>query len=406
MTDEAASSKTTKQKQKQKPMLEIKEKDVAKKGVAFKKRGEKKPKPKWRGWVELSSDSEQEFKKKVDAQWDVEDDLVGKPRRGSRAMTQETELSPRALRARSRPEQQINKRARDEHEDECEDEGEDREAESDVSIYQDDEDTSVPTSAGSEESSESIYQEKEDTSVHTSAESKESEESLDQENPQDAPVRRSVSLINISSDDAEYSEEAPVRRRASVIYISSDDSSDSGDTMDVDQEPITIEINSSDELSAKLASESNNTEKASQPEAEDSTDMEYEDALEYQDEEPKASRSDPSAGPESLDDAHSSPTNAPHSNETADSQGPPPSEPAPATITLSTGTWGVSPILKASLPATVYEDAMDIHTDDDVQEPLLATNPTVDHENPYKHQNNRWGEFPESAIRSTLPRLG
>ena len=443
MTDEAADSKT--RKQKRKPVLGInKEKDVARKGVAVNKRGVKKlkPKPKWRGWVELSSDGEQEFKKKVDAQWDVEDDLVGKRRRDSRAMIQETELSPRALRARSRPEDQINKRARDEDEDK----GEDREAESDVSIYQEEdtsvhtsagseesnestyqenEDTSVPTSAEPEESDESIYQQKEDTSVHTSAGSKESREPPYQENPQDAPVRRSVSLTSISSDDAEDSEKAPVRRRAPVIYISSDDSNDAEDTMDLDQDSTTIETNSSDKLSdpsssskdkrpshlgqAKFASEGNHEGTAE--DTEDSMDMEYEDALEYQDEEPQASRSDPPAGPESLDDAHSSsgstptPTNAPHGKEMANSQGPPPSEPAPAT-TRSTGTSGVSPILEASLPATVYEDAMDVRADDDdVQEILPATNPTVNNASLYERQDNRWGEFPESAIRSTLPRL-
>ena len=295
MTDEAAGSKTGKQKQKQKPMLEIKEKDVAKKGVAVKKHGEVKPKPKWRGWVELSSDGEQEFKKNVDAQWDVEDDLVGKRRRGSRATIQETELSPRALRARSRP---------------------------------------------------------------------------------DTPVRRRASLINIPSNDSEEdSEEAPVRRRAPVIYISSDDSED---TMDVDQGPPNIETNNSDDPSprtgetspsqpaqAMFASESNTNEKASQPDAEDSTDMEYEDAMEYQDEEPQASR-----------------------RELAGSQSLPP---------------------ESSLPAIGHEDAMDVRADDDddVQEVLLATNQMVDDANlHYQGRSNRWGEFHESAIRSTLPRLG
>ena len=333
MTDEAVGSKT--RKQEQKPVLETnKEKGVAKKGVAVKKRAETKPKPKWIGWVELSSDGEQEFKKKVNAQWDVEDDLVGKPRRGSRAIIQETELSPRALRARSRPEQQINKRARDEDEDE----GEDREAESD--------------------------------------------ESLHQENPQDTPIhQRASSPVNISSNDSEDSEEAPVRRRAPVIYISSNDSNDSEDTMDVDQEPTSIETHSSNEDPAR------------QPETEDTedpTDMEYEDAMEYQDEEPQAN---PPAGPEYMDDAHPSsgsihnPTNALHGREVAGSQSPPP---------------------ESSLPAIGDEDAMDVRADDDgVQEVLLASNPTVDDFSlRYQRQDNRWGEFHESAIRSTLPRLG
>ena len=432
MTDEAAGLKTIKQNSKPKSVLEMKEKDVAKKGVAVKKRGKEKTKPKWIGWAELSSDGEQEFKEKVDAQWDVEDHLVRKRRRGSKAMIQETGFSPRVLRARPRPEQQINKRARDKHEDESEDEGEDKAAESDVSIYQESERTSVHTSTESDESNESSYEEKEAISVHTSTGSEESsyqeyeavsvhmstgseesQGSLYQEDPQDAPVRRGASLIFISSDDSEDSEEAPVRQRAPVIYISSDDSNDSDDTMDVDQEPTSIETNSPDELSghpssgskrpsdpgqATSASETNNEEITRQPETKDpanSTDIEYEDAMEYQEEE----RSDPPTGPESIDETDPSssgsihtPTNAPHGRERVDPQGP---GPAPGT-TRSTGTSGVSPILilEASLPATGHEDAMDVDADDD-----------DDGVNPYRRQGNRWGEFPESAIRSTLPRL-
>ena len=320
MRDEAAGSKT--RKQKQKPVLETKEKDVAKKGVAVKKRGEETPKPKWKGWMELSSDGEQDFKKKVDAQWDVEDDLVGKRRRGSRAIIQEAELSPRALRARSRPEQQINKRARDEDEHEHEHEG----------------------------------------------------ESLYQENPQDTPIRRSTSPTHVSSNDPEDSDEAPIRRRAPVTYISTDDSNDSEDTMDVDQEPMTVEISSSDELSAQLASELNNAKTASQPSTEDTddtTDMEYEDAMEYQDEPPKSNS-------ESI----STPTHTPHSIETiASSQSPPP---------------------ESSSSATAHQDATDVQADD----ALATINPLLDHTSLYTPQTNRWVSFPESALRSTLPRLG
>lgn len=339
MTDEAASSNTRKQK----PVFDVKEKDVPKKGVAVKKDGEKKPKPKWIGWVELSSDGEQEFKQKVDAQWDVEDDIVGRRRRSSRAIVKETELSPRALRARSRPEQQVKKRAFEEHEEEGDDEGEDREAESDVSIYE----------------------EKEDTSVDTSAESAESKASPYKKNPQVSPARRRASRVCISSDDSEDSEEATVRRRAGVIYFSSDESNDSDDTMDVDQESTGIQTNASDELSdpssssedktpshlrqASCASERSHEESAREPETEDTEDtmdLVYEDALEYQHEEPQANRSDPSAGPESMDDVEE---------------------------------------YQASTTATPVVENASLQ---------------------YQVQVNCRGEFPESAIRSTLPRLG
>ena len=211
MADATPNSKTRKQKS----VLEIKEQHVAKKGIAVKKNGEKKPKPKWMGWVELSSDGEQEFKQKVDAQWEVDDDIVGKRRRCSRAMSQETEFSPRALRARLRPEQKIDEHALEEHEDEGEDEGEDRGEDSDVSIYEENEDTSVDTSAESEESKEPVYKNKPD-------------------------VRRRASLVRITSSDSDDSEEAPVRRRigrAPIISSSSDESNDSEDTMDVDNLP-------------------------------------------------------------------------------------------------------------------------------------------------------------------------
>ena len=377
MTDEAAVLKT--RKQKQKPILETsKAKNVAKNGVAVKKHIEKKPKSKWIGWVEVSSDGEQEFKQKVDAQWDVEDDIIGKRRRVSNAMIQENELSPRALRARSRPEQQVNKRARDEHEQEGEDEGkdddEDMDAEPDISLYEEKEDTSVNTGTGSDEPDESLYEEKGDTSVDTSAESKESEESEDslyQENPQDAPVRRRESLISISSQNSEDSEEGPVRRRARVIYTSSDDSEDSGDPMDVDQEPTSVEINSSDELSdpssssgdktpssvgqASFISEGSHEQIPSQPEAtdnEDSMDLAYEDAMEYQNEEPKESHSNPPTGPEYVDD----------DDVDNDVQG-----------------------LQASNTATPIVDNASLQN---------------------QRQVNCWGQFHESAVRSTLPRLG
>ena len=409
MTEEAAGSKP--RKQRQKSVLEIKGNDVAKKGVAVKKHGEEKPKPKWKGWVELSSDGEQEFKEKVDAQWDVEDDLAGKRRRDSKAVAEETELGPRVLRARSRSEQHLNKRA--EHEQEVVEEEEVEEADSGESLYQED--------------------------------------------PQGAP------LVPISSNDSEDSEEPPVvRRRGRVIYISSSDSN--SDDMDVDQPPTTIETHSSDSLSDPPSSSdsddsddtmdidqsptptetdspgslsdppssssrevkpshpgqatsaykdnNNNKETLRQPETEDpedTTDMEleYEDALEYQDEEePKASsRIDPPVVPEysSMDDAHSpSPTNASHDREMADSQNRSPS------VTSPGANNGVSPgILESSSPALGHEDAMDIRADDDVQEFQASVTATaiVDHASLYQNQRNSWGGFPESAIRSTLPRL-
>ena len=274
-TDEAPTSKTTKQASKS--VMGTKKKEVAKKGVAVKKPAEKKPKPKWVGWVELSSDGEEDFNNKVDAQWSVEDDVVGKRRRSSKAVAEENEPSSRGLRTRSKPQQRVSEQVHDE---------------------ENDEDEGIVEEVDSEES---IYQEKESTFLNGR---EESEEFLDQEDE----------------------EEAPPRTKSSVIYISTYDSEDSEDIMEVAQRP-------------------NNTD-----------------------------------------------------NPTSVSTPP---ESAPAN--KSTGTSGVSPILEASVSAIQDQDAMDDDTHNDVEE--LLTAPIVDFATIYKRQGNCWGEFPESAVRSTLPRL-
>lgn len=67
----------------------------AKRGTALKKPAPEKPKPKWVGWLELPSDEEEEFKKQVDAQWSVQDELDGKRTRASKAVAEANETGRR-----------------------------------------------------------------------------------------------------------------------------------------------------------------------------------------------------------------------------------------------------------------------------------------------------------------------
>ena len=102
--DEPAGSRVRQQERKreQVPTLGIREKEVAKKGVAVKRPAAPKPKPRWVGWVELSSEGEEDFKKRVDAQWRIDDVISGTRRRASKAVGEDTETGSRTLRRTSR----------------------------------------------------------------------------------------------------------------------------------------------------------------------------------------------------------------------------------------------------------------------------------------------------------------
>ena len=70
-----------------------------------------KPKPKWKGWQGMASDEEEEFKKQVDARWKIEDGATGRLTRGSKVAAGETESGSRRLRTRSVPNAQVTKQA-------------------------------------------------------------------------------------------------------------------------------------------------------------------------------------------------------------------------------------------------------------------------------------------------------
>ena len=361
-TDGSATSKRAKQERAHEPVLESKKKDIANKGIAVKKPAAKKPKPKWLGWVELSSDGEEDFKKRVDAQWGTDDAVLGKRTRASKAVGEEDEPGSPRLRRHSRL-------------------GGKRVVETD----------------SDEEEEMSLYREED-------RQQQEPEKELEQEvveNPEESVYQ-----------EEEAEEKAPVHWRASIVEISSDSSNDSEDTMDVDRGPRDTENQSIDESSdpssdfmedvqtTSIRDGKKTVVEAETENPEDSMDMEIQDGS------PEATGRDSSDGSEYVDDDSSSasaeiPANASNNREVADSQSPPPS-------TNSAGATVISPILQVSDPATQHEDVIEVSTDDEGQQDQesVSTPEIVDFATRYKRQGNCWGEFPESAIRSTLPRLG
>lgn len=341
-TAERANLKRGQQEQEQETVLETKSKEEANKGVAVKKPAAKKPKAKWIGWVEMTSDGEEEFKKTVDAQWSVEDAVLGKRTRASKAMGEDNEtgsrMSGRNLRRKI-----------------------------------------IKT-----DSDESIYQE----------------------------------------EDKEK-EEVRVQMRASAIEIQSNDSNDSEDTMDLDEGARHADKDSADELidpstnsgekrqfSPGLVRRDSTSNRAGQKKVIEVETEDLEDSMDmsFQDEDPEIGGSDPSDGSEYVDDKNSSASTeilvtTSTSREVIDSQGPPPQS---SQATDQTGPSISSPILQVSEPAARHEGALDISAENEGlgNQDESITTPAVDFATLYKRQGNCWGEFPESAIRSTLLRLG
>lgn len=337
---ERANPKGRQQQQEQETVLETENKEVASRGVAVKKLTAKTPKPKWIGWVELTSDGEEDFKKKVDAQWSVEDAVIGKRTRGSKAVDEENETSSRTFRRKARRK-----------------------------IVETDSD-------------ESAYQEENEN------------------------------------------EEVRVQRRESAVEIRSDGFNDSEDTMDLDEGVRHANKDSADELfdpstnsgeerqlSPGLVRRDSTSDRAGQKKVIEVETEDLEDSMDmgFQDEDQEIGRSDPSEGSEYVDDKNSSasteiPATASTSREVADSQGPPPQS---SQATDPTGPSISSPILRVSEPAARYE-GLDISAENEGlgNQDKAVTTPAIDFATLYKRQGNWWGEFPESAIRSTLPRLG
>lgn len=309
--------------------------DMVKKGVAVKKPVAEKAKPKWIGWVEMSSDAEEDYKKKVDETFRIEERVQGRRTRASKAAAAGDEAGPRMLRTRSRPGARKIVVETDSEEEE--------------------EEPSLHEKESSTEESSDDYEDPEDTmEMDEGADSiqKHSAENLSDSEDSPAPEQTTPSGYDEESDSefvAEDFEDSTYGRDTSE-----QDSEDLENSMEVDQ---------------------NESESESDP-CNNSTDQDDDDAW------------TPSQTPAK--------TSHPIDLTAASSPSP---ESTPATNPAS--------------PGLSSEDSMDVdegHEVQDQQDRVFATViPAVESHNYaalYQHQGNYWGKFPESAVRSTLPRLG
>lgn len=339
--DEPAGSGVWQQEREREQVLTLgtREKEVAKKGVAVKRPAAPKPKPRWVGWVELSSEGEEDFKTRVDAQWSVDNVISGKRRRASKAVGEDTETGSRTLRRNSRRKRII-------------------ETDSD------------------EEEGESVYQEK------------------DQQQQQEEE----------GEEEEEEEEGAPVHRKASVIDMLSGDSDDSEYAMDVDAGADDADEDSADELSdphsdsweesilpdqirADSTSHRDRKTQVSEPEPED---LEDSMDMEYQDKSLEASSSHASDVSEHVD-----------ANEYMDDNEVPGASRAHVNASPDREV-AVSPVTQVSERARRREEEGHEVPELDPAPQAVESNNSAPL---YQRQGNCWGDFPESAIRSTLPRL-
>ena len=337
---EASGSKSKEQE----PQVEKRKGEVAKKGTAVKKpaqsKPQPKPKPRWLGWQEMSSDGEEEFKKNVDAQWRVEDVSGQKRRRVPKVVFEEDEAGSSRLSSHSRAQ-----RKRRVIVTSSEEEGDD------------DDEARVQQRPEDADSEGVVYQEKE--------EEEEEDDITDNDDDDDE---------DDNDDDKEQDDdEEEEQGNSSKNFDSSED-----DTMDWESEPPISGDGSPSKLSPRDSEvarqishqlgqlDQNLEDRASQGGVEDSEDsMEIDSHHEIRD-------SDASDGSRYIDgdedDASTSETASP----------------------------AVSPVSEGSESADEREDGMDVDAGDEGQTPVAAR---------YQRQGNCWGNVPDSAIRSTLPRL-
>ncbi|CAF9921136.1 hypothetical protein IMSHALPRED_005092 [Imshaugia aleurites] len=147
----------------------VKKVTVVKKGIAVRKPVPEKPKPKWRGWLEMPSDEEEEYKMNVDAAWAVEDGIKARRTRASKAMGDEDETGMRRLRARSRreynttmhldtdSEESVHEKEEEEEEEEEENDEEEEDEEENFVFLEDSMDVYEETESEDEETTEDSF---------------------------------------------------------------------------------------------------------------------------------------------------------------------------------------------------------------------------------------------------------
>lgn len=337
---------------------ETKNGKIAKKGLAIKKPATQKEKPKWKGYVEVSSDGEEEYKKKVEAGWKVEDGILGKRTRGSKAVADEDEPRSRRLRTRLRPAEKRKVIETDLEEDE--------ETDSEKSLYQEKEEETDDEEEDEEEEEEE-EEEGEEESFHEKA-------SVDE---------------GVSDDDEESEDSMEVDDRADHADEDSADepsNSPSGSEKDSHYSP--------DPAQARSTSSREDEGKASEVVVYDLDDS-MDDMQIGQGESVEASGSDVSEYFSASSKTHAvSPNGVDASN----------SSPEHAPATSPAGPSAAS----AHDHVSISDDNMETDQDDEgrVSATVIPAVESSNYAALYQHQWNYWGEYPESAVRSTLPRLG
>lgn len=316
---------------------------AVKKGPAVKKPAREKPKPKWVGWIELSSSEEEDYKKKVNAKFTMEDSVQGKRTRASEVAAEESETGSHRPRTRSGPEQKINQQADADSDDEEETNEEDY-----------------------------VYQEKEEESEEKASGNEGASMNEDASSSEDALMYKEASL-----DDDALNEEESVEVDEP---LSQDDEEDS---MEIDEESQNEDEGSANHLSDPPLDISDDNSDAS------STDL--------------GEDGSPAPRPveSGVDEADSPSSPAASSSSDAELQPTTPVSPTSDRPLEETAAQRD----QASSASPTSEDSMEV----DEGHVAVTVHPAIESNNYaalYQHKGNYWGEHPESAIRSTLPRLG
>lgn len=379
------------------------DKGTVKKGTAVRKPIPEKPKQKWVGWMEMNSEDEEEYKKNVDARFKLEDGVSGKRRRASRAVPEEIESGSRRLRARSRPGAQVSKRVSSDSEEEDEDEEVDSE--------------------------ESVYQEEDNE------ESEEEEEDVEEE--EEAPVSEDSSDRGKMSENEEKSDEYEYFEDTMEVDEDNNDSLDElfEGSPDVDEDLFVSQgqLPTETNLSGDAMGDASEDNEEENPPSEALTEY-WESPMDVEpdeDDTPEPSSSAPSDNSEyvdvdvNADDDTSFPSPQPppkvyYARKRGQRSSPSP-ESTPPTSSASPSTASSSHeevmITHEQIVVSDDDDGMDLDSengDSEVQileggQGPVSAAPAVESSDIatlYQRQGNRWGEFPESAERSTLPRLG
>ena len=366
----AGASGSKREEKEQESRVEKTKREAAMKGPAVKKpvrsKPEPKPKPRWVGWQEMSTDGEKKFKKSVDAQWEVEDVGDRKRKTVSKIMFEEDEAGPSRLssRTKARGKRRVVVTSSDEEdEEEC-------------TIQRRPEETDFEAS---------IYQEKEE---------EEEEEDNTDDNHNDDDDKDEDAKKQYDDDDEDEMEEQDL----------SDPSDLSDDTMDRDDVPPGSKDGSPSKLPTRDFEEKRQLARQLGQFDQDDEDGASKRDLEDLDD-PMETDSHHETRSSDLSDNESQYIN----EDEVDTPTPPrtplkiprggrevPDSVSPSPGPTEAASRAVSLVLEVSHLADERDDGMDVDARDEAQTPVAFL---------YQRQGNCWGDFPKSAIRSTLPRL-